>query len=224
MKCCFWIHRYNNSFILRRRTNYVDGFKVGDPEVVFKFRHTDLATAAQTDVRPRLPVDYRVKFKAEVLPLKDKLGSHRLLYSHNVEFPLSAVQSYEDHKAFENLIKVLPALKVVQTTPDEHIDFVNHVAVTELLLDIGTLDFGKGVEPTTSVSVWRTRGDYVQLVGECSFQWKFQRSNELHDKTIARCLEFFGELQNETSDWVELGTTKTAAVYRLQGNQPHCHE
>src|SRR5215470_12293033 len=30
---------YNNAFILRRRTNYVDGFAVGDTEIVFKFRH-----------------------------------------------------------------------------------------------------------------------------------------------------------------------------------------
>src|SRR5664279_138220 len=28
---------YNNAFILRRRIAYVDGFPVGDPEIVFKF-------------------------------------------------------------------------------------------------------------------------------------------------------------------------------------------
>ena len=33
---------YNNAFILRKRTDYVDGFAVGDPEIVFKFRHPDL--------------------------------------------------------------------------------------------------------------------------------------------------------------------------------------
>ena len=32
---------YNNAFILRRRISYVDGFPVGDPEIVFKFRHPD---------------------------------------------------------------------------------------------------------------------------------------------------------------------------------------
>src|ERR1035438_7025107 len=32
---------YNNAFILRRRISYVDGFPVGDPEMVFKFRHPD---------------------------------------------------------------------------------------------------------------------------------------------------------------------------------------
>src|SRR5579863_267272 len=29
---------YNNSFILRRRTAYQDGFPIADPEIVFKFR------------------------------------------------------------------------------------------------------------------------------------------------------------------------------------------
>ena len=32
---------YNNAFILRRRIPYSDGFPVGDPEIVFKFRHPD---------------------------------------------------------------------------------------------------------------------------------------------------------------------------------------
>ena len=35
---------YNNAFILRRRISYVDGFPVGDPEIVFKFRHPDEQT------------------------------------------------------------------------------------------------------------------------------------------------------------------------------------
>ncbi|HEY7391787.1 MAG TPA: hypothetical protein VH640_24945, partial [Bryobacteraceae bacterium] len=33
---------YNNAFILRRRIAYKDGFPVGDPEIVFKFRHPDM--------------------------------------------------------------------------------------------------------------------------------------------------------------------------------------
>ena len=33
---------YNNAFILRRRISYVDGFPVGEPEIVFKFRHPNL--------------------------------------------------------------------------------------------------------------------------------------------------------------------------------------
>jgi hypothetical protein len=45
---------YKNAFILRRRICYEDGFPVGDPEIVFKFRHTDIQRAAETDVRPQI--------------------------------------------------------------------------------------------------------------------------------------------------------------------------
>src|SRR4051812_48491497 len=33
---------YKNAFILRRRIRYEDGFPIGDPEIVFKFRHADM--------------------------------------------------------------------------------------------------------------------------------------------------------------------------------------
>jgi hypothetical protein len=45
---------YNNAFILRRRIPYQDGFPVGEPEIVFKFRHPDIQKAAETDVRPQI--------------------------------------------------------------------------------------------------------------------------------------------------------------------------
>src|SRR5215468_6919895 len=82
---------YNNAFILRRRIPYKDGFPTGDPEVVFKYRHPDLQKAAEIDVRPRIKGDYRIKFKAEALPLKDGLGGIRMLFSHNVEFGMSSL-------------------------------------------------------------------------------------------------------------------------------------
>ena len=56
---------YNNAFILRRRIAYVDGFPVGDPEIVFKFRHPDETAATAVDVRPKIAGKYRIKFKAE---------------------------------------------------------------------------------------------------------------------------------------------------------------
>ena len=59
---------------------------------MFKFRHPDMQKAAEVDVRPQIYGDYRIKFKAEALPLKDRLGGIRLLFSHNVQFPLSHVQ------------------------------------------------------------------------------------------------------------------------------------
>jgi hypothetical protein len=214
---------YNNAFILRRRITYEDGFLVGDPEIVFKFRHPDMQTAAQMDVRPNISGDYKIMFKVEALPLKDKIGSYRTLFSHNVEFPLSTVHE-KDRTAMPTLLRILPALRKLETSTSDQVELVNHTAVEEVLLDLGMLDFGKGLEAKANAAVWRTRGDQKQLVGEFSFQCKFKSRDELHDKALNRSKEFFCTLQNIASDWVSLGTTKTGAVYRLKGNPPNAHE
>ena len=104
---------YNNAFILRRRIPYENGFPLRDPEIVFKFRHPDKQTAAELDVRPKMPGKYRVKFKAEALPLKDQVGGYRLLYSHNVQFPLSQAPD-GDRTAMATLAHVFPALAALK--------------------------------------------------------------------------------------------------------------
>lgn len=214
---------YNNAFILRRRITYEDGFPVGDPEIVFKFRHPEMQTAAELDVRPNIPGEYRIKFKAEALPLKDKLGGYRLLFSHNVEFPLSTVHGM-DRTSLSRLAEFFPALGVLKESGAKKIVLVNQTIVEEVLQDLGLLDFGKGVTAKSNAALWRQRGDHKQLVGEFSFECKFKRRDELHDKAMERCKEFFVALQEIGSDWISLGTTKTGVVYRLKGNPPQAHE
>jgi len=212
---------YNNAFILRRRITYENGFPVGDPEMVFKFRHPDLQAAAAMDVRPSLPGQHVMKFKAEALPLKDKLGGFRLLYSHNVEFPMSAAGSTT---AMREVVQALPALQALAISEDQHLALVNQMIVEEVLLDLGVLDFGKGVTAKANAALWRSRGDHRPLVGEFSFQCKFRRRDELHDKAMRRCQKFFVTLQDEIQDLISLTTTKTGMVYRAQGNAPAAHE
>jgi hypothetical protein len=214
---------YNNAFILRRRTEYVDGFAVGDPEIVFKFRCPDLQKCADMDVRPQIAGDHRIKFKAEALPLKDQAGGVRMLYSHNAQFPLSHVHA-ADKAAMATLLRLLPPLRGIKTTAGEKIEIVNHTAVEEVLLDIGMLDFGKGVQAKANVAVWRNRGDEKQLVGEFAYQCKFNREDERHAVAMKRAEQLFILLQETASDWLSLGTTKTGIVYRLKGNPPTAHE
>ena len=101
---------YNNAFILRRRIAYAR-IAVGEPEIVFKFRHPDLQKAAELDVRPNVPGRYRIKFKAELLPLRERLGGFRTLYSHNCEFGLSELHG-ETRTAMSILTRAFPALSV----------------------------------------------------------------------------------------------------------------
>lgn len=214
---------YNNAFILRRRFTYEDGFPVGDPEIVFKFRHPDQATAAALDVRPQIPGNYRIKFKEETLPLKNRLGGVRSLFSHNVEFPYHP-RGVADPTAPETLVRVFPALAPILEGTGEHVELVNHTAVEEVLQQLGTLDFGKGMIAPCNVSVWRTRGEQFQLVGEFAYQVHYTRRSDMSAKALQRSDAFFRALQDEARDWILLGTTKTAAVYRLKGNPPQSHE
>jgi len=213
---------YNHGFILRRRISYENGFPVGEPEIVFKFRHSDLQTAAGMDVRPKIP-EYRIKFKAEALPLKERLGGYRLLYSHNVVFGLNQVPEV-DRPSLADLANFFPVLAILPSLGAKKLNLVNHTIVEEVLQDLGELDFGKGIIARSNASLWRQRGDHRSLIGEFSYECKFKRRDELHEKAVERCKQFFISLQEIGGDWVSLGATKTGIVYHLKGNPPHARE
>jgi hypothetical protein len=214
---------YNNAFILRRRIAYVDGFPVGDPEIVFKFRHPDEKQATALDVRPKIAGKYRIKFKAEALPLKDEVGGYRILYSHNCQFGLSQMHD-ADKTSMATLVKVFPALAKLQKASDEKLSLVNGGIVEEVLLPLGQLDFGKGLVGKCDIGIWRTRGEHKSLVGEFAFQVQFPKREDVADKQKKLAAMFYVTLQNDVADWLALGVTKTGMVYRLNGNEPQSHE
>ena len=216
---------YNNAFILRRRIPYKNGFPIGDPEIVFKFRHPVMQMAAETDVRPHILGDHRVKFKCQALPLKDELGGIRLLFSHNVQFPRTALGiGHENPQDMDSIVQVFPALARVRKHPGEKIRFVNDTIIEEVLQDIGQLDFGEGVVCKTNVSIWRTRGEHRPLIGEFAFQVRFQDRKELGRQAMQRMEAFFRDLQYASEKYIALDATKTGVVYRLLGNPPKAHE
>ncbi len=214
---------YNNAFILRRRIPYQDGFPIGTPEIVFKYRHSDPQKTAELDMRPHIDGDYRIKFKAEALPLKDGLGGLRMLYSHNVEFHLNSAV-FNDRMSMERIAQALPALQTIPWEKNARAELVGGTIVEEVLQDIGELDFGNRITTMANVALWRSRGDHSPLVGEFAFQLKFRRREDLTDEALGRAEAFFLALQTEARDWIQLGATKTGVVYRLKGNPPNAHE
>jgi len=214
---------YNHAFILRRRIKYEDGFPAEEPEIVFKFRHSDMQKAADLDVRPNFAGNYRIKFKAEALPLRDQVGGYRFLFSHNVQFPLSQAPE-GDRTSMGTLASVFPVLAELKTSKTDRVELVNQTIVEEVLQDLGVLDFGKGITAESNVAIWRERGTHKPMCGEFAFQAKFKRRDELHEKAMNRCQQFFIQLQQSGRDWLFLGTTKTGLVYRLKGNPPQTHE
>jgi hypothetical protein len=214
---------YNNSFILRRRITYVDGFPTGDPEIVFKFRSPDEQKAMELDVRPKIAGKYRIKFKAQALPLKDQIGGYRILYSHNCQFGLSQVHE-ADRLAMSTLFRIFPALSILKKSAEERVSLVNEGIVEEVLLPLGQLDFSKGALAKCDVSLWRTRGEHRPLIGEFGFQVRFDRREDVSRKSKELCKQFFISIQYDAQDWISLGTTKTGTVYRLKGYKPESDE
>lgn len=202
---------YNHAFILRKRTLYEDGFARGAPELALKFRHVDRATAAAVDVRPQESDAARVKFKEEILPLADRLGGVRTLYSHNVVLTLTSATI---DPSVKHIAQTFPALRRVDLQ-GRTLALVNDVAVEEVLHDLGELHFGHGVRGRANVAVWRRRADEKPLIGEVAFQCKFKRADELHAKASRHADKFFLGLQHAVRDWVQLGTTKTRVVYGM---------
>jgi hypothetical protein len=219
---------YNNAFILRRRIPYKDGFPCGEPEIVFKFRHPDLQQAAETDVRPQIRGEHRVKFKCQALPLKEKLGGIRLLYSHNVQFPRSAMVTGavggDSVVDMDKMVEIFPVLARVRKEPGEKVKLVSETIIEEVLQDIGELDFGEGMVAKTNVAIWRTRGEHRPLIGEFAFQVRFADRKQLAKPALRKMEDFFIALQYAAKDWITLNATKTGVVYRLHGNPPSSHE
>ena len=214
---------YNNAYILRRRISYVDGFPVGDPEIVFKYRHPDEQAATAMDVRPKIAGKYRIKFKAEALPLKNEVGGYRILYSHNCQFGLSQMHD-ADKTSMATLSRVFPALAPLVKSEGERVNLVNGGIVEEVLLPLGQLDFGKGLVGKCDVALWRTRGEHKSLVGEFAFQLQFPDGAAVAEKQKKLAAQYYINLQQDVQSWLALGVTKTAMVYRLNGNEPQSHE
>lgn len=214
---------YNNSWILRRRTMYQDGFPISDPEVVVKFRNADLQKAQAVDPRPKIAGPYRVKLKAEALPLKDQVGGFRMLYAHNCIFPVSSVHD-PDRTSLKTIARVLPAVAGLIGAEEGRVELVNSTLVEEVLMDLGTLDFGKGFGAKANISLWRSLGDHKVMCGEFAYQTRFARREDVHEKIRERVEELFIKLQLIASGWLYLGTTKTGLVYQAKGNPPQSHE
>jgi hypothetical protein len=212
---------YRNSFILRKRTFYKDGWPETDHELTIKYRHHDMGTAAAVNIHPRLEGLSRVKFKEELLPFKDSIGGMRSLFSHNCELTSPGIVL---NQGLEDISKVFPALEKIDVQPKTKIDLVNNVAVEEVQVDTGSFDFGHGLESKATIAIWRNRASENSLVGEFAFQAKFQRYETIHHKAKDLSEEFFKAIQTHAPEWVQLGTTKTAMVYGLGAKPAPGHE
>lgn len=212
---------YKNHFIVRLRTFYENGWPKGMPEFTVKFRHPSFEEAAAVDIRPATPGGLaRIKFKEELLPLRESLGGLRAIFSHNCVLAMPREQL---NMVASDLTRAFPALEKVQTSSDTPITLVNDFAVEEVQVNVGEFHFGHGLKGKATIAVWRDRKHERPICGEFAFQCKFEKQSEVSKSSRTKAEDFYKTLQVDAFEWVSLGTTKTAMVYGL-GNNPKAHD
>jgi hypothetical protein len=203
---------YRNHFILRLRTRYKSGWPTGIPELTFKFRHPEFKQAAAVNVHPEIPGVARIKFKEELLPVREALGGVRSIFYHKCVLAKTR-EGLEG--AVKDVASTFSALKSLEADHEAPLRLVNDMAVEEVQVDVGELNFGEGFHGKTTIAVWRTRKYEHAFCGEFAFQCRFDSEEEIHKSSLRRADDFYKALQMEAHDWVSLGTTKTALVYQL---------
>ena len=212
---------YNNGFILRRRTFYQKGLPRPEHELTLKFRDPDFKTTAEVDVRPLLPCINVIKFKEEILLPYDKIGGMRTIHSHGCELDTPNAMLTQN---FETICQVFPALLRTGAKAKTALSVVNGLAIEEILVNLGEIDFGSKMTAKATLSIWRNRMTQEHFIGEYGYQLKFPSLDEFEAKDREMSEAFYLALQNEAPDWIQLGTTKTAMIYRMGKTPVVSHE
>ncbi|HKV54150.1 MAG TPA: hypothetical protein VJN94_05845 [Candidatus Binataceae bacterium] len=212
---------YNNGFMLRRRMFYKKGLPQPNHELTLKFRHPDHDTAALVDVRPLLPCIHTIKFKEEVLMKPGEHGSMRTVYSHACELDTPNVILTQ---SFESITQVFPAMLRTGAKAKTLLSVVNGVAIEEILVNFGEIDFAGKATAKATLAIWRNRMTQEHLVGEYSYQLKFSNAAGFQGKARELSDAFFLKLQEDGEHWLHMGTTKTAMVYGLGKTAVTNHE
>ncbi|HLH75433.1 MAG TPA: hypothetical protein VKV28_01380 [Candidatus Binataceae bacterium] len=205
---------YNHHFIIRKRTLYHHGWLEKEHRVAIKFRHPERALAEALTIRPAQALAYRIRFKEELLPQRDRIGGMRSIFSHACVLDSPGINWARPAGELQALLPVLANLPLDPRAP---VDIVNQLAIEEIFEDIGEIQFGDKVAGAATVAVWRNRATQSPLVGEFAFQIQFTRLEDLPRRARELSENFYKAMQLEAYDWLHRANTKTALVYRLGG-------
>lgn len=201
---------YRNAFIYRKRTTIAAGFAASD-ETTLKFRHPELIKAQAVDIKRAGASVGSIKFKEELLCPRDGSVGYRSIFSHNhvdVRDTVSPVSV-----TFGELAAQHPAVATLPVAPEALLVLVNDKTIEESECDTGRLVFSHDCEAKSSIAIWRDRATGESLIGEFSFQTKFEDRDDVGRKAQHRTRRFFERIQEDLRPWLSLGTTKTAAIY-----------
>ena len=187
-------HLYNNAFIVRRRIAYEDGFPVGDPEIVFKYRSADMMIGAG-DRRAAATSTASTRSSSSSRSCRSRSASAACAgCSRTMSSSASARRREAERLVMSSLGHMsLPELQQSSrrstrspATGPTDVALVNQIIVEELLQDICELDFGHHTAATANLGLWRSRGDHHSFVGEFAFQLRFDGPDGISPKALQR--------------------------------------
>ena len=201
-----------NNIILRvresRQNVWVDDFA----EVTLKCRTHDIKEASQFDPSPNKKIKARLRFKEEILR-GDELGSRRQIYSNNAIIDAVPIDDLFD-RTLDSVTQFFPGITKLSINNKLPISIVGGPTnkILEACLPLGNLVFGDSVQAHCDIAIWfKTAGD--PIIGELGFSYRVNDENRQQIKAHKRADKFFKKLQLELSDWLEIGSTKTALIY-----------
>ena len=201
-----------NDIILRVRESRQNVWVDDYAEVTLKCRAHDLDQASSFNPSPKKKIKSRIRFKEEILR-GDEPGSQRQIYSNNAILDAVPIDDLFD-RSLESVAQFFPGLAKLSIDKDVPLRIVGGKTnkILEACLPIGNLVFGDGVQAHCEIAIWmKSVGD--PMVGELAFSYRVNDENRAQAKAHKRADKFFKKLQIELTDWLEIGSTKTALVY-----------
>lgn len=201
-----------NNVILRVRESRQNVWVDDWCEVTLKCRTHNLKDSSKFDPAPVNNIKHRLRLKEEILR-GDDLGSKRQIYSNNSILDAVPLDDLFD-RSLSSVSKYFPGLTKLGIDQGSPLRIVGGSTnkILEACLPIGNLVFGDGVQAHCDIAIWmKSVGD--PIVGELAFSYRVNKNNRSEEKSHKRADKFFNKLQVELTDWLEIGSTKTALVY-----------
>lgn len=201
-----------NNIILRVRESRQNVWVDDYAEVTLKCRTHDMTNASNFNPQPRKNIKSRLRFKEEILR-GDEIGSHRQIYSNNAILDSVPIDDLFE-RSFSSASKLFPGLVNLSINKKTPLRIVGGDSnkILEACLPLGNLVFGDGVQAHCDIAIWfKSAGE--PIVGELAFSYRVNDENRSEIKAHKRADKFFKKLQIELSDWLEIGSTKTALIY-----------
>ena len=153
-----------------------DGFPVGDPEIVCKYRHPGRPRRFRRRhaAADRRAVPDEVQGRGAAAQGRGRRLPHPLFRTIASSASASSVAAAALPWRPSPVFQPLPGASRNFTA--EKVTLVSR-GIVELLLPLGTLDFGKGLAKC-DIGLWRTRGEHQPLVGEFAFRAVVRRQGQ----------------------------------------------